>query len=191
MTKNSTLIAALILLLFSTSGCGNKKKNKPAEAHIEMDKVRSEEVKIAAGQELRSWLSAGISGVQFLQTSQWKIGDRVFLNSHNDRGYLLLLNQDKDPLAEVDYVQVLYAVKDAGKWNIYLESLPNLIIPRKKENGRFVANNLVQLAAAGEKEMDKTYKNGNGKVNDELVNREFNDDLRKNHERFLSKKIKN
>lgn len=191
MTKNITLIVALILLLFSTSGCGNKKKNRHAEAGIKVNKIRSEEVKIAAGQELRSWLSAGVSGVQFLQNSDWKVGDRVFLNSQADRGYLLLLNRDKDPQAEVDYVQVLYAVKNAGKWNIYLESLPNLIIPRKKENGRFVANTLVQLAATGEREMDKTYKNGNGEVNDELINKEFNDDLRKNHERFLSKKIKN
>ncbi|MNV53479.1 hypothetical protein D3C71_1456310 [compost metagenome] len=155
-----------------------------------MDTTAQEDVKTTARQTLTSWLAEGIEGVQFLQASEWKIDDQVFLNSSNDKGYLLLLNQDKDPQAELDYVQVLYAAKEEGKWNIYLESLPNLVIPRKKENGNFVANTLDQLAAAGEKEIGRQYKSGNGKINDEFINKEFNEDLKKNHQRFLSRKIK-
>jgi hypothetical protein len=87
-------------------------------------------------------------------------------------------------------VQVLYASKEEGKWTIYLESLPNLIIPRKKVNGSFVANTITQLAEAGEKEIGRQYKSGNGAINDEFVNKELNEDLKKNHQRFLSRKIK-
>ena len=184
MTKNIILISIAVLLLFCTaSSC----KNINSEETTKMDTTAQKEVKAAARQILTSWLEEGIEGVQFLRTSEWKIDDQVFLNSSDDKGYLLLLNQDKDPLAELDYVQVLYAIKEDGKWNIYLESMPNLVIPRKKENGGFVANTFSQLAAAGENEIGRQYKNGN----DEFSNKEFKEDLKKNHQRFLSRKIKN
>ncbi|QDW21107.1 hypothetical protein [Flavobacterium sp. KBS0721] len=85
-------------------------------------------------------------------------------------------------------VQVLYASKDEGKGNIYLESLPNLVIPGKTENGSFVATTLEQLATAGEKEIGRQYKNGDGDINDEFINREFDENLKKNHQRFLARK---
>ncbi|MDF2932753.1 MAG: hypothetical protein K0R36_2084 [Chryseobacterium sp.] len=175
------------LLLFGTvSSC--KKIN--AEETNKMHKTAQEEVKVAASKILTLWLAEGIEGVQFLSNSKWKVDDQVFLNSSNDKGYLLLLNQDNDPQAEVDYVQVLYASKEEGKWNIYLESLPNLVIPRKKENGSFVTNTLSQLADVGEKEIGRQYKNGNGGINNEFISKEFNEDLKKNHQRFLARKIK-
>ena len=188
MTKNIILICMSFLLLHGTaSSC--KKKN--AEETNKMDTTAQKEVKVAARKILTSWLAEGIEGIQFLNNSEWKVDDQVFLNSSNDKGYLLLLNQDKDPRAAVDYVQILYASKEEGKWNIYLESLPNLVIPRKKENGSFVTNTLGQLADVGEKEIGRQYKNGNGGINNEFINKEFNEDLKKNHQRFISRKIKN
>lgn len=190
MTKNTILIFLTVFFLFGTaSSCINK--NMGSEEMTKVDTAIQEEVKTTARKVLTSWLAEGIEGIQFLKDSEWRIDDQVFLNSSNDKGYLLLLNQDKDPQAELDYVQVLYASKEDGKWNIYLESLPNLVIPRKKENGSFVPNTLEQLAAAGEKEMGRQYKNGNGAINDEFINKEFNEQLKKNHQRFLSRKIKN
>jgi hypothetical protein len=166
MTKNIILICIAVLFLFGTaSSCINKNKNMSSEEITKMDTTAQEEVKTAARQILTSWLTEGIEGVQFLRGSEWKIDDQVFLNSKNDKGYLLLLNQDKDPQAELDYVQVLYASKEEGKWNIYLESLPNLVIPRKKENGSFVANTLSQLAAAGEKQCGGADRKGNRRRN--------------------------
>lgn len=156
-----------------------------------MDTTAQTTVKTAARHILTSWLAEGIEGTQFLKTSNWKIGDHVFLNNSNDKGYLLLLNQDKDPHAALDYVQVLYASKEKGKWNIYLASLPNLVIPRKKENGSYVANTLSQLAAAGEIEIGRQYKSRNGAINDDFIDKELNEDLKKNHQLFLSRKIKN
>lgn len=186
MTKNTILICLAILLLF---GIASSCKNMNSEETTKIDTIAQKEVKVAAQQILTSWLVEGIEGIQFLSTSEWKIDDQVFLNSSNDKGYLLLLNQDKDPQAALDYVQVMYASKEDGKWNIYLESLPNFVIPRKKENGSFVANTLNQLAAAGEKEIGRQYKSDNGEINDEFINKEFNEDLKKNHQRFLSRKI--
>ena len=177
-----------MLFLFGTVGSCT---NMDAEKKTQMDAAAQKEVKNAASQILTSWLAQGIEGVQFLKTSEWKIDDQVFLNSSNDKGYLLLLNQDKDPQAALDYVQVLYASKEKGKWKIYLESLPNLVIPRKKENGYFVTNTFSQLAEAGEKEIGRQYKSDHIEINDELINKEFNEDLKKNHQRFLARKVKN
>jgi len=177
MTRRIILICISFLLLYGTaSSC----KKISAEETSKMDPTVQKEAKVATRQMLSLWLSEGIEGVQFLRTSKWKIDEQVFLNSSKDKGYLLLLNQAKDPLATVDYVQVLYASKDEGKGNIYLESLPNLVIPGKTENGSFVATTLEQLATAGEKEIGRQYKNGDGDINDEFIN-----------QRFLARKIKN
>lgn len=188
LSPKSTLICITVFSLFGTA---SRCKNIKPEETTKMDTTAQQEVKIATRQILTSWLAEGIEGVQFLKTSDWKIDDQVFLNSSQDKGFLLLLNQDKDPQATVDYVQVLYANKEEGKWNIYLESLPNLVIPRKKDKGSFVANTLNQLAEAGEKEISKYYKSANGEINDAFINKEFNEDLKKNHQRFLARKIKN
>lgn len=188
MTKNIILICITALLL---PGMAISCKNMNSEETSDKDNTAQKEVKIAARDTLTSWLTGDIKGIQFLRTSEWKIGDHVFLNSSNDKGYLLLLNQDKDPNAALDYVQILYADKEDGKWNIYLESMPNLAITRKKENGRYVANTFSQLAAAGETEIGRQYKSSNGTINDNFINKELNDDLKKNHRRFLSRKITN
>lgn len=155
-----------------------------------MDTAAQTELKMAAHHILSSWLVEGIEGVQFLRTSDWKIGERVFLNSTNDKGYLMLLNQDKDPHAVLDYVQVLFASKEEGKWKVYMESLPNLVIPRKKEKGSYTANSLSQLSAAGEQELGRLYARGNRVINDELIDKQLNEELKKNHQRFLSRRTK-
>lgn len=188
MSRNLILIAIATLFLSGLIGSCTEMKT---EKKTQMDTTAQKEVKNAARQTLASWLADGIEGVQFLKESEWKIDEKVLLNSSKNRGCLLLLNQDRDPQAELDYIQILYAGKEDGKWNIYLESMPNLVIPRRKENGRFVPNTISQLAEAGQREIDREYKNGHGKVDDELINRQFNEELKKNHQRFLSRKMKN
>lgn len=159
----------------------------PAEEN-KIDMI-SREVSRSANEKISSWLAEGVTGVQFLKNSNWKIDDEVFLNSKKDKGYLLLLNQDKDADAELDYVQTLYAVKENGQWSIYLASLPNLVVPRQKENGRFKANTLAVLSDAGKKEINSRYKNMTGGINDDFIDQEYTPDLKKNHELFLAKKI--
>lgn len=161
----------------------------PAEEN-KVNMVEQEVLK-SANEKISSWLAEGVAGVQFLKNSNWKIDNEVFLNSKRDKGYLLLLNQDKDAEAELDYVQTLYAAKENGQWNIYLASLPNLVVPRQKENGRFKANSLTVLSEVGKKEINSRYKNGGGTINDDFIDQEYTPDLKKNHDLFLAKKIKN
>lgn len=112
MSKNIFLISRTVLLLFGpASSCINRSLEETA-------KTAQKEVVVAARQILISWLAEGIEGVQFLSNSEWKIDEQAFLNRTQDKGYLLLLNQDKDPQAAVDYVQILYASREDGKWNI-------------------------------------------------------------------------
>lgn len=153
------------------------------------NKVNQEVLKLANG-KIHSWLIAGVAGVQFLKSSDWKIDDAVFLNSTKDKGYLLLLNQDKDVEAELDYVQLLYAAKENGHWTIYLASLSNLIVPRQKVNGKFKANSLAVLSEVGRKEINRRYKDSAGEINDDFINQEYMPDLKKNQDLFLAKKVK-
>ncbi|HEY0176310.1 MAG TPA: hypothetical protein VGC08_08025 [Pedobacter sp.] len=150
-----------------------------------------QEVLKSANDTIASWLANHVEGVQFLKNSIWKIDDEVFLNTKKDKGYLLLLNQDKDPDAELDYVQTLYTARENGTWTLYLASLPNIVVARKKENGRLKANSLADLSAAGKKEINSRYKNSLGGINDDFIEQEYTPDLKKNHALFLAKKIKN
>ncbi|MBL3549156.1 hypothetical protein [Chryseobacterium sp. KMC2] len=191
MNKWPILSGTVVLFLFATAwSCNYKIKNKEPKESSDINTEVQKEVRIAAYRTLNAWLDQGIEGIQFLQSSEWKIGDRIFLNSSNNKGFLLLLNQDKVPQAELDYVQVLYAVKEGEKWDIYLASLPNIIIPRKKENGMYIRNSFGQLAAVGEREIHRYLRKGDETNNDKGINNEFNEDLKKNNRLFLSKRIK-
>lgn len=172
----------LFILFFLFTACKNKNKDSLKETVSKADM----EVLKPAKDAVDLWLASDVEGVQFLKTSNWKIDDKVFLNSTEDKGYLLLLNQDKDTNAELDYVQLLYAAKENGKWVIYLASLPNLVIPREKENGMFKTNSLTKLAEKGEKEINNITARGN----DDLINREYTPGLKRNQSLFLAKKIK-
>lgn len=159
-----------------------------SENKMEVNGAIEQDVLKAANDAVNSWLTDKVRGIQFLQTSNWKIDSAVFLNSTKDRGYLLLLNQDKDKEAELDYVQLLYAAKTDGKWVIYLASLPNLVVQRKKVNNGFIAASLDELSDVGKKEINSRYKNSAGVINDEFVNQEYTADLKKNQADFLAKK---
>lgn len=189
--KRILLYTTALFLFFMGTGCRNKEKNMTSEQQYKTDNTSNMEIKTAAEKAIATWQAEGIRGIQFLKTSTWKIDDEVFVNSTNDRAYLLLLTQDQDTAAELDYVQVLYAAKVDGSWNVYLQSLPNLVVPRKKADGKFQASSLEELSAVGRKQFSGQYKNSKGVINDEFINQEYNDDLKRNHERFLSKKINN
>lgn len=170
----------LFILLVSLNACEHKNDVKETVTGVNAVVLKS------ARNAVDLWLNNDVEGIQFLKNSNWKIDDKVFLNSRKDRGYVLLLNQDKDVNAELDYVQTLYAAKDSGQWVIYLASLPNIIVPRKKENGIFKTNSLTELAELGEKEI----KNSTEGINDDFIDQEYSADLKMNHHLFLAKKIK-
>lgn len=178
----SSFCSVLFILFFSLTGCGYKSTGGLKRT----DSLVNTEVLKSAKSAVNLWLTNDVEGIQFLKNSKWKIDDKVFLNSRKDRGYVLLLNQDKDVNAELDYVQTLYAAKDSGQWVIYLASLPNIIVPRKKENGRFRTNSLTELAELGEKEI----KNSTAGINDDFIDQEYTADLKMNHYLFLARKIK-
>lgn len=191
MIKRTILSVTVVLFLFGTAwSCNNKVKNNEPKESSNINTELQKEVKIAAYRTLSTWLDQGVEGIQFLRSSEWKIGDQIFFNSSNSKGFLLLLNQDKVPQAELDYVQVLYAVKEGEKWHIYLASLPNIIIPRKRENGMFIRNSFGQLAAIGEREIQRYLRKGHETDHDKAINNEYNEDLKKNNRLFLSRRIK-
>lgn len=191
MIKSIILFGTVVLFLFSMVwNCHHKNRNTGPKELTNINTVVQEEVKVAAYQTINSWLDEGIEGIQFLRTSKWKIDDQIFLNSRNDKGYLLLLNQDKAASAELDYVQVLYAAKEDERWNIYLASLPNLVVPRKRKNGAYILNTFDHLSAVGVREIGLHLIKGQEANNDKYISKEFNKDLKKNHELFLLRKIR-
>jgi hypothetical protein len=88
----------------------------------------------------------------------------VFFNTKKDKAYLLLLIQNNDRSAELDYVYLMYAARKDGKWNVYFSSLPNYVFPRE----RFGNNKTIsfeQLSKISRNELLKGYLNGSGEIN--------------------------
>lgn len=144
----------------------------------------SKEVVKAAYQTINLWLDSGVEGVQYLRECNWRIDEKVILNSKGDRGYFIILTQDKVQDAELDYIQVMYAAKESGIWHFYIGSLPSLVIPRQQSGTKFVPATLDYLAEVGEKELDRLYKRRTQRLTDEVINAESLTGLKRKHEKF-------
>ena len=182
----------LLILLATTllAGCSNHKQEVPVSVEPinkrSADKRYAELQKIAQ-EHIEGWIKLDIEDVRFLKACSWKIDDEVFFNTKKDRAYLLLLIQDNDVAAELDYVYVLYAAQEQQVWTIYFAGLPSFVIPRERlEKG--VKVSMDKLAEYGRQELRKGYFTPAGKINDTFVNETFSEELRRRHQEFLRKK---
>lgn len=174
----------LIFILIICAGCKDPKQ----AGNVEGGGMIKQEIRTESKQIINSWVDSGITGIRFLKKSKWKIDDKVYLNSTEDKGYLLLLNQDLDPSAELDYVQTLYVAKEDGAWTLYLVSLPNLIVTREKENGNFLPNTISHLSEVGRNEMERQLKGMTTQAADTYINQEYTAGLKENQKIFLTRK---
>lgn len=177
----------LLLMTMTTIGCARGADKE--RAFEKMLKAYKQDpaynaVQAEAKSKLTEWIAAGIRDVQILKECAWKLDDAVFFNSRKDRACLLLPIQDNLKDAELDYVYVMHAAREDGKWHIYFAGLPNLVFQRKDfGNEPITLNKLSQLARA---ELLKSYLDSDGKVNDAFVDAAYTDDLRAKHEKFLN-----
>lgn len=188
----------IITCLFITSfvfltGCEHK-KNENIMFEEQLKGLKStktyQDVQASAISSLNKWLADSLEDVQVLNDCNWKLDDAVLFNSKKDRCFLLLLIQDKDPKAELDYVYVMYGALENGKWTIYYDALPGLVFPRDRySKNKNAPIPLDTLSKAGREEALRGYYMNNGSINDEYVEKVYTADFRKRHEEFLNKKI--
>lgn len=187
----------IITCLFITgfvflTACEHKKKeNTMFEEQLkELKGTKTyQDVQVSAHSSLNEWLADGLEDVQVLNDCNWKLDDAVFFNSKKDRCYLLLLIQDKDPGAELDYVYVMYGALEHDQWKIYFDALPGLVFPRDRySKDKNAPISLDTLSKAGREEALRGYYKADGSINDEYVEKVYTEDFRKRHEAFLKKK---
>lgn len=191
---NIQVLSCLFLVfLISLSGCLNgQSKSKMFEGELAKLKGTQayEDVKKSANDSLKKWLADDLNEVKVLNECNWKVDDAVFFNTKKDRAYLLLLLQDKDRNAELDYVYVMYGALEGNKWSIYFLSLPNLVFPRERLNkDKHQPVALSVLSQFARDEVLKGYYKSNV-INDKYIDEVYTEDLRRIHARFLNPKIK-
>ncbi|KIO77108.1 hypothetical protein TH53_11290 [Pedobacter lusitanus] len=146
------------------------------------------EVQSVTHKTLKKWIAEDLQGVRILKKSDWKLDDAVFFNSKKDRCYLLLLIQDKDPKAELDYVYILYGAKENEQWTLYFSGLPTLVFPRKEgDDGKYQPVAMTTLSLLSKDEILKSYYKANRRINDEYVNKAYTAELKKKQQLFLQK----
>lgn len=147
------------------------------------------EVQIAANKSLKKWLAEDLRDVQVLKKSNWHLDDAVFFNSRKDKCYLLLLIQDKDTLAKLDYVYLMYGALEHEKWNIYFTGLSTMAFPRDKySKDEHEPVPMATLSLLSREEVLQNYYKANRRINDEYVNKAYTQELKKKQETFLKKK---
>ncbi|WP_158799334.1 hypothetical protein [Pedobacter sp. L105] len=180
----------IIVYIFST-GCEHK-KNKEVMFEEQLKQLRGnktyQDVLVTANKSLNKWLADGLEDVLVLNDYNWKVDDAVFFNSKKNRCYLLLIIQDKDLNATLDYIYVMYGALEHGKWTIYFEGLPGLVFPRDRySKNKNAPIPLDTLSKAGREEALRGYYNNNGSINDEYIEKAYTEELRRRHEKFLNK----
>jgi len=191
MIRNCKLAAVMAsMLAFSYTACTNPQQVKTSQKNEKADKPLAQEVLQSVNDSLNAWLASGVQGVQFLKSTVWRVDDMVLTNSEMNKGFLLLLTQDKNPDAERDFVQILYVRKQDERWITYLASLPNIAVKRKQIDGKFVASTLTELAEAGHQEINSRYINSSGIPDDHFLDEEYSPELETKQRAFLSKKTK-
>jgi len=80
---------------------------------------------------VKSWIDKGLYYVLYLEKTNWKIDDAIFLNGKKDKALLLILIQPNDDLFGVDYVKIIGAEKVNEKWRFYYASYPISVFERK------------------------------------------------------------
>lgn len=147
------------------------------------------EVRSAANKTLKKWITQDLEDIHVLKSCNWKVDDAVFFNTKKDKCYLLLLIQDKNTKAELDYVYVMYGALEHNQWVIYFTGLSTMVFPRKEAgNDHYIPVPLTTLSMLSRDDILKHYYKANRHINDEYVNKAYTPELKKKRELFLQKK---
>jgi hypothetical protein len=147
------------------------------------------EVQSAAHHSLKKWIAEDLEGIHVLKSCNWKVDDAVFFNTKKDKCYLLLLIQDKNPKAELDYVYVMYGALAHNQWVIYPTGLSVMVFPRKEAgDDHYTPVPLTTLSLLSRDDILKHYYKANRHINDEYVDKAYTPELKKKRELFLQKK---
>jgi len=184
-----------VVVVTAVLSCTQKKGVQSDQQHFVSDlkQLKTEpvyhEVLTAANQQLRGWYTDSLQETLILGDCHWKIDDAVFMNSARTRCLLLLILQDKQADAELDYVYQLYAALEKGRWILYFVSMPNMVYPRSRfSTDKFKPVELAKLAEISRAEMLKDYYLPDGSVNDAYVNSLYTEELKIRQQIFLHPK---
>lgn len=188
MMKKYLLIFISVTGLFACVNIDHRRALFDAQLDVFKQNDSYHEVQTATNKSLKKWVAEDLRDIQVLKKCNWKLDDAVFFNSKKDRCYLLLLLQDKDPLAKQDYVDVMYGALAKEKWNICFTGLSTMVFSRDKySKDDHEPVSMATLSLLSREKILQDYYKGNRHINDEYVNKAY-PELKKKLETFLKKK---
>ena len=188
---NNIRYTCLFMALAFMTGCTPKSGKMKFEQQLAANKTTKDyqQVQLQANTELRKWLADSLEDVIVLKDCNWKVDEAVFFNSKLTRCYLLLLLQDKDKQAELDYVYQMYAALEDDKWTIYFASFPNMVFPREQVmKSKYKPIPLATLSTLAREELLRSYYKPDGTVNDAYIDEAYTPEVKQRQAEFLLKK---
>ena len=126
------------------------------------------------------------------RNTYWEIDSNVYFNSRNEAAIVLILRQDHNINAKMDFINFIYARKNLSHWKFYFITLPVLNIERyytsKKDPLNLITIN--ELSEIGKNEIIKGgyFKEGTCAINNSYIDKWYNPDLENEHMKFLNSK---
>jgi hypothetical protein len=139
--------------------------------------------------------------IQGLAKDKWVVDGAVFLNPSKNKAILLVLEQDTAKYTTVptgdggteitkptsfDYISLIYANKENGKWYYYYQSMALFVISRtNKENGVPIPLTFEELSLTGRRNILMSYyKYGTCRYNDKFFDRWDIENLKEQHKKI-------
>jgi hypothetical protein len=185
--QHTFLAIALVFIL----GCTPKSGKVKFEEQLQANKTTKDyqQVQLQANSDLKKWLADSLEQVMMLKDCNWKVDEAIFFNSKRTRCYLLLLLQDKDKQAELDYAYQMYAALESNKWTIYFASFPNMVFPRERvTKSKNTPIPLVTLSTLARGELLRSYYKADGSINDTYIDEAYTTEVKQRQAEFLLKK---
>ncbi len=162
-------------------------KNKSWQTKTEYTEVRNNLQGV-----LQYWVDTGIKAVRRYKVTNWKIDETIFFNSELNRAVILVLRQDTTKEAKMDFIDMIYAKKEGGKWRFFYKSMPSLHADRFYTNKKDPATpyTFEELSVIGKKKIIEGgyFKRATCEINDSYINDWYNQTLEKKHQEFLNDK---
>jgi len=148
--------------------------------------IRYTAVYNGARDTINKWIDLGIRKVQVLKTVDWRIDSLIFFDRSMDRCLLLVVEEDPDSSARLNYAQLIGGEWKEQQWHFFFAGFPFFTV-RKELSDEEQSKRMDRIAYRVIKSLAKSglFVKGTCEINSAYIDQWFTDELYKSHKDWL------
>ena len=188
----NVLIIAIMLFNLSCKSTEDKLQCLTAKTKAWQQLEVYKSIRSQFSDTLQKWIDTDVKAVSRFKVTSWMIDETVFFNSELKGAVLLVLRQDTSIAAKMDFIDMVYAKKEAGIWRFFYKSMPRLQAERyyRGKKDPAIPYTFEELSGFAKKKIIESgyFKEGTCEINDSYINDWYTETLEKKHREFLNNK---